>query len=76
LLSPNFIGGFAKFYGEGRWRNPQTGHIACDPTKILLIAAERQPDLPHRLSAASDAYKTKFHQHSVGLIPRDSSAIF
>jgi len=75
-ITPNFPDGFTVFDGEGQWRNPQTGHIARDPTKILLVAAKRTPDLAHRLSAVIDAYKTRFHQLSVGLITRDSCAAF
>ncbi len=76
IITPNFPDGFTLFDGEGQWRNPQTGHIARDPTKILLVAAKRTPDLPRRLSAVIDAYKTRFHQQSVGIITRDSCAAF
>ncbi len=48
-VTPNFPDGFTVFDGEGQWRNPQTGHIARDPTKILLVAAQRTPDLARRL---------------------------
>jgi hypothetical protein len=75
-ITPNFPDGFTVFDGEGQWRNPQTGQIAGGRTKILLIAAKRDPDLPRRLSVVIDAYKTKFHQQSVGIITRDSCAAF
>jgi Protein of unknown function (DUF3574) len=76
IITPNFPDGFTVFDGEGQWRNPRTGHIARDPTKILLVAAKREPDLARRLSAVIDAYKSEFHQQSVGLITRDSCAAF
>jgi hypothetical protein len=76
VITPNFPGGFTVFDGYGQWRNPQTGQIARDPTKILLIAAKRSPDLADRLTAVMDAYKRRFHQQSVGLITRDSCAAF
>ena len=75
-ITPNFPDGFTVFDGEGQWRNPRTGKIARDPTKILLVAAQPTPDLPQRLSTVIDAYKTQFHQQSVGLITRDSCAAF
>jgi hypothetical protein len=75
-VTPNFPDGFTVFDGEGQWRNPLTGHIAHDPIKILLVAAKREPDLARRLSAVIDAYKSEFHQQSVGLITRDSCAAF
>ena len=75
-VTPNFPDGFTVFDGEGQWRNPQTGLIARERTKILLVAAKREPDLAQRLSAVIDAYKARFHQQSVGIITRDSCAAF
>ena len=75
-ITPNFPDGFTVFDGDGQWRNPQTGHIAGTRTKILLVAARRTPDLAQRLSAVIDAYKTRFHQESVGVITRDACAVF
>jgi hypothetical protein len=75
-ITPNFPNGFTVFDSEGQWRNPQTGQVAGGPTKILLIAAKREPDLARRLSAVMEAYKIRFHQQSVGIITRDSCAAF
>jgi hypothetical protein len=75
-IAPNFPDGFTLFDGEGQWRNPLTGLIAGGRTKILLVAARPEPDLSRRLSAVIDAYKTQFHQQSVGIITRDSCAAF
>ncbi|TMJ57332.1 MAG: DUF3574 domain-containing protein [Alphaproteobacteria bacterium] len=75
-ITLNFPDGFTVFDGEGQWRNPQTGRIARNRTKILLVAAPRTPDLARRLSAVIDAYKVRFHHQSVGVITRDSCAAF
>ncbi len=76
IVTPNFPDGFTVFDGDGQWRNPATGTIGHDPTKNLLVAARRTPDLAARLSAVIDAYKARFHQQSVGIITRDSCAAF
>lgn len=76
VVTPNFPDGFTAFDGEGQWRNPQTGQIGHEPAKVVLIAAMRSPGLAGRLSAVIDAYKTRFHQQSVGIITRDSCAAF
>lgn len=75
-VTPNFPDGFTAFDGEGQWQNPATGRISRERSKILLVAAKRSPDLAPRLSAVIDAYKTQFHQQSVGIITRDSCAAF
>jgi uncharacterized protein DUF3574 len=75
-ITPNFPDGFTVLDGEGQWRNPQTGQIAGSRTKILLVAAKREPDLAQRLSTVIEAYKARFRQQSVGVITRDSCAAF
>ena len=76
VITPSFPDGFTVFDGDGQWRNPPTGAIARDRTKILLVAVKRSPDLASRLQAVIDAYKGRFHQQSVGVITRDSCAAF
>ncbi|MGH7115801.1 MAG: DUF3574 domain-containing protein [Stellaceae bacterium] len=75
-VTPNFPDGFTVFDGEGQWRDPRTGHIVGDRTKIVLVAARRTPGLARRLSTVIDAYKAQFHQQSVGVITRDSCGNF
>ncbi len=77
VVTPSFPDGLTVFDGYGQWRNPATGVIGRSPrVKIVLIAVKRAPDLAPRLSAVIDAYKTRFHQQSVGVITRDSCAAF
>jgi hypothetical protein len=76
IVTPNFPDGFTAFDAEGQWRNPATGAVAREPTKMLLVAAPRSPDLVPRLSAVIEAYKTRFRQQSVGIVTRDSCAAF
>jgi hypothetical protein len=75
-ITPAFPDGFTVFDGEGQWRNPRTGQIIGERTKVLLVAAERAPDLAQRLSAVIDAYKARFGRQSVGVVTRDSCAAF
>ncbi len=76
IVTPNFPDGFTVFDGDGQWQNPATGKISKDPTKILLVAVKRSAELAGRLTAVIDAYKTRFHQQSVGIVTRDSCAAF
>jgi len=75
-ITANFPDGFTVVDGEGQWRDPADGRIAHEPAKVLLVAAKRSPDLATRLSAVIDAYKSRYHQQSVGIITRDSCAAF
>jgi hypothetical protein len=76
IVTPNFPDGFTVFDGEGQWRNPRTGRLSGERTRILLVAAHRTSDVPGRLAAVIDAYKAEFHQQSVGLITREACAAF
>ena len=76
IITPNFPDGFTVMDGDGQWQNPAIHEISRERAKILLVAAKRAPDLAPRLSAVIDAYKTRFHQQSVGIITRDSCANF
>ena len=76
FVTPNFPDGFTATDGDGQWQNPATHEITRQSTKILLVAVKPVADLAPRLSAVIDAYKTRFHQQSVGVITRDSCAAF
>jgi hypothetical protein len=75
-ITPNFPDGFTVLDGQGQWRNPLTGYIAREPTKILLVAAKPAAGFAQHLRAVIDGYKTKYQQRSVGLITRDACAAF
>jgi hypothetical protein len=76
VLTAQFKDGFTILDGEGQWRDPATGRIAREPTKILVVATPRSDDLPGRIDAAMAAYKRRFNQQSVGLITRPGCADF
>jgi Protein of unknown function (DUF3574) len=76
IVTPNFPDGFTVVDGEGQWRNPRTGRISSEPTRVLLVAARPTSDVARRLVAVIDAYKAEFHQQSVGLITREACAAF
>jgi hypothetical protein len=63
--------GFTVHDGAGQWLNPSTGNIVRERTKILTVASERpRPDLKDRLTAITEAYRSRFRQQSVGVITR------
>jgi hypothetical protein len=75
-ITPNFPDGFTVFDGDGQWQNPQTGSIGRERTRILLVAVKPGPGLTDRLNAVIAAYKSQFHQQSIGIITRESCAAF
>jgi hypothetical protein len=75
-IARHFPDGFTVADGSGQWRNPHTGAIARESTKILIVAADPRPDLAARLTAVIDDYRVRFRQQSVGAITRQACAAF
>ena len=61
---------------RGQWRNPQSGTISRERTKVVMIAMPPDPGNEARLQEIIAAYKTRFKQQSVGLIIRPSCVSF
>ena len=67
VLTPAFPDGLTELDAAGQWRNPATGVIGRDPTKVVIIAAPESDQTRQRLDGVMDRYRTEFHQQSVGL---------
>lgn len=63
-----FPDGFTVIDGEGQWLDPHSHASVRERSKILIAAAARDGDLASRIARISDAYKTEFHQESVGVL--------
>jgi Protein of unknown function (DUF3574) len=75
-VTPRFPDGFTVYDGYGQWMNPQTQSIGREKTKVVVIATEDTPALRTRIEELSGIYRTRFHQHSVGLITSPGCAVF
>ncbi len=76
VLTPAFPDGLTELDAVGQWRNPATGVIGRDPTKMVIIAAPDTDQTRQRLDAVMDRYRTEFHQQSVGLALQHECANF
>lgn len=65
-LTAAFPDGLTILAGEGQWRDPRSGRIAREPSRVVLVLLP--PDVaPAKLAAVADAYKRKHDQRSVGI---------
>jgi hypothetical protein len=76
VIVKDFPDGFTVTDGEGSWLDPQSKSTIPEDSKIVLIVAKQSPDLAAKLTHAMNAYKTRFRQHSVGLVTRQVCAAF
>jgi hypothetical protein len=83
-ITPRFPDGLTVYDARGQWRNPQTGTISRERSKVVMIAmppdagneAKNEAKNETRLQEIIAAYKTRFKQQSVGLIIRPSCVSF
>ncbi len=68
VIAKEFPDGFTVSDGEGRWRDPATGRMIHEQSKIVLIASRRSGDAAAQIARISDAYRSAFHQTSVGVL--------
>jgi len=76
VIAKNFPDGFTVTDGDGEWRDSKSLKVVHEPSKILIVAARKSPELGPKLRAVIDAYRTRFHQQSVGLVTREVCAAF
>jgi len=76
VLARDFPDGFTVSDGNGEWRDPVFNAVVREQTKIVAIAARPSPDFAKKVQDVTDAYRTRFHQQSVGVITHDVCAAF
>lgn len=67
FVTPAFPDGLTVVDATGQWRDPATRRIIAERSKVMTIAVPASPNLARRLDAVREAYKSAFHQQSVGL---------
>lgn len=75
-LAVEFPDGFTVSDGIGNWRDPKSGAIVHEQSKIVQIVSPSSRGLAGRLRRVIEAYRTQFHQESVGVITRAVCAAF
>jgi hypothetical protein len=76
VVTARFPDGFTVLDGQGQWRNPRTGEIVRDPTKVLLVAAPPGVATRAAIEAVRQAYEARYRQESVGLLAHAACADF
>jgi hypothetical protein len=76
VVTPVFPDGLTVTDGQGQWMDPRTKVISHDPTKILTVAVVDSPGLAAKIGKVIAAYKTAYHQQSVGIITEEACAKF
>jgi Protein of unknown function (DUF3574) len=75
-IAPRFPDGLMVIDAAGQWRDPASGILVREPSKIVRIVLPGRPEDLTRLDEIAAAYKRRFNQRSVGMILRPACASF
>jgi hypothetical protein len=68
VIGRQFPDGFTVFDAHGQWRNPATGAVGSEPTKVVQIALPMSADRRAGIAAIAAAYREQYHQLAVGVV--------
>lgn len=75
-VTPRFPEGLTALDARGQWRDPATGRIAREPSKMLVLVLPETDEAAARarLAPATAAYRQRFRQQSVLVVTRAACA--
>jgi hypothetical protein len=75
-ISPRFPDGLTILDAQGQWRDGARGLTVHEPSKVVeIVLPGRDGDLD-ALNQIAAAYKSAFHQQSVGIVVRSACVAF
>lgn len=74
-ITPRFPDGLTVTDASGQWRDPASGRIVRERSKLVIIVLPGNDD-EARLDAVVDAYKRQFRQQSVALVVEPACVSF
>jgi hypothetical protein len=76
VITPAFPDGFSVTDAKGQWRDSTTGKVIREPSEVLEVVTPQSSSLAPKIGKIVDAYRTRFHQQSVGIVTRPVCAAF
>lgn len=68
VVTREFPDGFTVYDSYGQWMDAKSRHLVREPSKVVQIAIPAGQDFAARLAGVTNAYRSRFHQQSVGII--------
>jgi hypothetical protein len=67
-ITPRFPDGLTVVDAAGQWRDPVSGRVAGEPSRLVIIVTAADAPADDKIAAIVNAYKDQFHQESVGVV--------
>lgn len=65
VITPALPDGFSVVEAQGQWRDPRSGRIVQEPSRVLLVWAPLSPEMSSKLDTIRTEYRRRFQQESV-----------
>jgi hypothetical protein len=75
-ITKRFPDGFSVLDGGGQWRDPESGTVTREASKIVRVVVPGGGNVSARVEAVSLAYRQQFHQQAVGVVSAPVCAAF
>ncbi len=75
-IIPRFPDGLTVLDAAGQWRDPLSGRVMREPSKLVIIVTADDAPVRERIATIVAAYKQRFRQRSVGVISHSVCAAF
>ena len=72
-LTPAFADGFTTYAASGQWRNPASGAVVQERTRVVQVFGV---DVLGRAQRVASVYRARFRQVSVGVVAGEACAGF
>jgi hypothetical protein len=76
IVTPNLPDGFTVFDAYGQWMQPATQRVAKENTKVIVVAVPDTEAARSAITVVKDAYRSEFHQQSVGTTVQPACGAF
>jgi hypothetical protein len=76
VVTPNLPDGFTAFDADGQWRNPRTGKVVRETTKVIVVAVPDTEAARSAIATVKDTYRSRFHQQLVGTVSHAACGAF
>ena len=76
VLGRQFSSGFTVLDATGQWRNPATGSISREATKMVQVGLPANKAARAKIEAVSRVYKQMFKQEAVGIVSSQACGVF
>jgi Protein of unknown function (DUF3574) len=75
-ITPALPSGFTVYDAYGQWLDSVTRTLGRETTKVVVVVEDDTPNFRARVAALAEAYRSRFDQHTVGIVSNTGCGVF